>query len=136
MRTSEEVYDTGLAIRREMFGPAGSDNAIANAGPFKGPLEDFVTRYCFGEVWGGEDLDRKTRSLVTVAITSALGRQTALRSHVRGAIANGASPGELRDVLLHTMLYAGIPAAVDAFNQAAEVLKELGLDPSTVESRR
>jgi 4-carboxymuconolactone decarboxylase len=135
MRTSNEIYDTGLAIRREMFGPAGSDNAIANAGPFKGALEDMVTRYCFGEIWSGSDLDRKTRSLVTVAITAALGRQTALRSHVRGAVANGASAAELRGVLLHTMLYAGIPAAVDAFNQSAEVLKELGVDPSAMESR-
>lgn len=135
MRTSEEIYESGLEIRREMFGPPGSDNAIASAGPFKGALEDLVTRYCFGEVWQGGEIDRKTRSLVTVAITSALGRQTALRSHVRGAIANGASPGELRDVLLHTMLYAGIPAAVDAFAQAAEVLNDLGIDLSAMEPR-
>jgi 4-carboxymuconolactone decarboxylase len=124
----DETFETGLAIRRDMFGPAGSDQAIENATAFSAPLQDMVTRYCFGEVWSRPPLDRKTRSLLTIAILTTLGRPQQLKTHVRGAVANGASMEEIRETLMHTMIYAGVPAAVDSFNHAAEVLKELGLD--------
>ncbi len=128
MPTQEELFTSGLGLRRDMFGAAGADQAIENATDFTAPLQDVVTRYCFGEVWGRGILDRKTRSLLTLAIVGTLGRNAQLKIHVRGAIANGATKDEIREVLMHLMIYAGVPAAVDSFTNAAEVLKDMGLD--------
>jgi 4-carboxymuconolactone decarboxylase len=87
-----------------------------------------VTRYCFGEVWTRPALDHKTRSMLTLALLTALGKQNQLRVHVKGAIQNGVSKEEIREVLLHSMIYAGVPAAVDSFATTAEVLKQMGLE--------
>ena len=111
-----------------MFGPAGAEQQIEAATDFTEDLQDLVTRYCFGEVWQRPLLDHKTRSFLTLAMLTVLGRQNQLKVHVRGAIANGASKDEIREVLLHAMIYAGVPAAVDSFLSATEVLKELGLE--------
>ena len=126
--TAEEAFAAGLEVRRDMFGAAGAEDQIAAATDFTGPMQDLVTRYCFGEIWQRQHIDRKTRSLVTMAMLVALARPNELRTHVRGAIANGATPTEIRELLLHTMIYAGVPAAVDSFRNAAEVLKEMGLE--------
>lgn len=128
MATTQEIFDAGLNVRRDMFGPPGADQAIDNATEFTKPLQELVTRYCFGEVWNRAPLDRKTRSMLTLAIVCTLGKPNQLKIHVRGAIANGVSTEEIREVLLHTMIYAGVPAAVDAFGHASEVLKDMGLD--------
>jgi 4-carboxymuconolactone decarboxylase len=128
MTTNKKTFDTGLKVRREMFGPAGAEKQIAAATKFTAPMQDLVTRYCFGEVWERPHLDRKTRSLLTLAILTTLGRSPQVKTHVRGAVANGATMEEIREVLLHTMIYAGVPAGVEAFTQAAEVLKDLGLE--------
>jgi 4-carboxymuconolactone decarboxylase len=124
----EDTFTAGLAIRRDMFGPANADQAVLNASDFNRPIQEMVTRYCFGEVWARSLLDRKTRSMLTMALLVALNRPNQLRGHVRGAVKNGVSKDEIREVLLHSMIYAGVPAGVDSFSHATEVLKELGLE--------
>jgi 4-carboxymuconolactone decarboxylase len=127
-KTDSATFDAGLAVRRDMFGSAGAEKQIEAATEFTAPLQDLVTRYCFGEVWNRPHLDRKMRSLLTIAILAATGKSPQVKVHVRGAIANGATMEEIREVLLHTMVYAGIPSGVEAFTQAAEVLRDLGLE--------
>lgn len=121
----QDVFQAGLDLRRDMFGRAGAEDAIAAATDFTRAMQDLVTRYCFGEVWQRPPLDRKTRSLLTLAIVATLSRPNQFKNHVQGAIANGATRDEIREVLLHTMIYAGVPAAVDSFGAAAEVLAQL-----------
>ncbi len=117
-----------MAIRRKMFGPGGAEDSVARSSSFNGPFEDFVTNFCFGDVWTRPGLDHKTRSMLTIAILAVISRPTQLRHHVRGAIANGVTPDEIREVLLQVMVYGGVPAAADSFGHAREVLKEMGLD--------
>ena len=124
----QDTFATGLSIRRDMFGAANSDQVLQNATSFTRPLQEIVTRYCFGEVWARSLLDRRTRSMLTMALLVALNRPNQLRGHVRGAITNGVTKDEIREVLLHCMIYAGVPAGVDSLNHATEVLKELGLE--------
>ena len=128
MSETGDAYAEGLDIRRQMWGKEGADDRIDAASGFNRPIEDFVTRYCFGEVWTRPQLDHKIRSMLTIALLAVLSRPTQLRSHVRGAIANGVTPEEIREVLIHVMIYGGVPAAVDSFGHAREVLQELGLD--------
>ena len=125
MSDPNKVFDAGLAIRREMFGAAGADEQLRNATDFDRPLQELVTTYCFGETWTRPQIDRKTRSMLTLAVLTALGRQNQVRVHVRGALANGVSRDEIREVLLHSMIYAGVPAGVDSFNTARDVFREL-----------
>ena len=127
MADREETFEAGMKVRREMFGAAGADQQYATAPAFMKPLQDVVTSYCFGEGWNRPGLDRKTRSMLTLAILTAIGKPTQLRTHVRGAIANGVTVDEIREVLLHTMIYCGVPAGVDAHLNASEVLAELGV---------
>ena len=126
--SQDDVYATGLELRRSMFGAEATDQAIDSATDLNRPLQDMVTRYCFGEVWNRPGLDHKTRSMITLALLTALGKQNQLRVHLRGAIENGVSKEEIREVLLHSMIYAGVPAAVDSFATTAEVLKQMGLE--------
>ena len=128
MPDDKDHFDAGMQIRRDMFGEAGSDKQIEAATPFTAPFQDMLTRYCFGEVWNRPLLDRKTRSMLTIAMLACLSRPNQLRTHVRAAIPNGVSPEEIREVLMHVMIYGGVPAAADSFNHAAEVLKDMGLD--------
>jgi 4-carboxymuconolactone decarboxylase len=122
MSDEDASFKTGMRIRREMFGPAGAEERLAATTEFTRPLEEVVTRYCFGETWSRPGLDLKTRSMVTVAALAALGRPNQLRTHVRGALQNGVTPEEIREIILHTMVYAGIPAGVESFNAAAEII--------------
>ncbi len=124
----DQAIAEGLDIRRKMWGEAGADDRVAAASSFNRPLEDFVSEYCFGKVWTRPELDHKTRSLLTIAILAVLSRPNQLKSHVAGAISNGATPDEIREVLLHVMIYGGVPAAADSFMHAREVLQNLGLD--------
>jgi 4-carboxymuconolactone decarboxylase len=123
---NDESFRTGMQIRRDMFGAGGAEERYAAATDFNRPFEEVVTRYCFGDTWSRPGLDRKTRSLITLAALTAMVRPNQLRVHVRGALANGATAEEIREVLLHTTVYAGVPAGVEAFNAAADVLKDLG----------
>lgn len=125
---SPEIFANGMQIRREMFGPALSDQVMESATDFNRTLQELVTRYCFGEVWTRPQIDRKTRSMLTMALLVALNKPTQLKGHVRGAVKNGCSKDEIREVLLHSMIYAGVPAGVDSFSHATEVLKEMGLE--------
>jgi 4-carboxymuconolactone decarboxylase len=121
----DESFRVGMQIRRDMFGPGGAEERFAATTDFNRPFEEVVTRYCFGDTWSRPGLDRKTRSLITLAALTAMVRPNQLRVHVRGALANGATREEIREVLLHTVVYAGVPAGVEAFTAAAEVLKDL-----------
>lgn len=123
---SKEVYDKGLAIRREVLGAEYVDNSIKTADAFNKPLQDLVTEYCWGAVWGRPGLPKKTRSLLNLAMLTALNRPHELKLHVRGALKNGVSREEITEVLLQAAIYCGVPAAVDAFRTAREALKEAG----------
>ncbi|HTV79950.1 MAG TPA: carboxymuconolactone decarboxylase family protein [Steroidobacteraceae bacterium] len=124
MTARDEVFERGLALRREMFGPAGSDQALQSASENFLPLQEMVTRFCFGEVWQRPGLDRRLRSLITVAMLIGSGRFMQLAAHLRGALANGATPLELRELVLHSQLYCGIPSAVEAMTALEKVLSE------------
>jgi 4-carboxymuconolactone decarboxylase len=128
MADGQDSFEAGMQVRRQMFGREGAEGRLESASGFNRPLEEMITRYCFGEVWNRPEIDHKTRSMLTIAILAVLAKPTQLKTHVRGAIANGVSPAEIREVLLHVMIYGGVPAAADAFINAREVLKELGLD--------
>lgn len=119
----DEQFQSGLAARRQVMGEDFVARAFAGADEFSRPLQEFVTRNAWGTVWQREGLDRKTRSLVTLAMLTALGRNQELKGHVRGAINNGASIDEIREVLLHATVYCGFPLAIDAFRAAGEALK-------------
>ena len=139
--SNPEAFARGLATRREVMGDAFVDAAFAGANAFTAPLQEHITRAAWGDVWQREGLDRKTRSLVTVAMLTALGRshelkghvrgalrngatgkQNELKGHVRGALNNGATVEEIQEVLLHATVYCGVPAAVEAFRSANEVV--------------
>ncbi|MGH7806127.1 MAG: carboxymuconolactone decarboxylase family protein [Candidatus Binatia bacterium] len=124
----EDMFEVGLGVRRDMFGPGGAEQQIAQATDFTRPMQELATRYCFGEIWGRPGLDRKTRSMLTMALMVALGKPNQLKLHVKGAIANGVTKDEIREVLLHSMIYAGIAAGAEAHAVAAETLREMGLE--------
>lgn len=118
----DDQFQRGLATRREVMGDDFVDRALDGATPFTQPIQDHISRAAWGDVWQRDGLDRKTRSLVTVAMLTALGKQHELKGHVRGALNNGATPQELQEVLLHAAVYCGIPTAVEAFRTAGEVV--------------
>lgn len=119
---NDEQYAKGLATRRQVMGDDFVDRAFAGATDFTRPMQDYITHNAWGDVWQRPDLDLKTRSLVTVAMLTALGKQHELKGHVRGALNNGASVAEIREVLLHASIYCGVPTAVEAFRSAADVI--------------
>jgi len=125
---ADPVFAAGLKIRREMFGKDGAERQIEATSDFMWPMQDYVTRYCFGETWTRSILPRKVRSMLTLGMLVAQGRPHELKVHVRGAIANGVSKEEISEVLLHAMVYCGVPKAVEGFRSAQEVLKEIGLE--------
>ena len=122
MNDEETLLAAGLAVRRAMFGREGAEDRLTSANGLNRALEEYVTRYCFGATWTRPHLDLKTRSLLTLAMLAALGKPNQLKVHVRGALANGATREEIREVILHVVPYAGIPAAVEAINAAADLL--------------
>ena len=123
----KEMFEKGLAIRRATLGADFVDNAIATADDFNRPLQELVTQYCWGEIWGRPGLDRKTRSLLNLAMISALNRPHEVKMHVRGALNNGVTKEEIREVFLQVAIYCGVPAGVDSFRIAKEVFKEAGV---------
>lgn len=122
-----ERYEQGLATRRAVLGADYVDAAIAGADDFNRPLQELVTEYCWGDIWNRPGLDRRTRSLLNLAMLTALNRPHELKLHVKGALNNGATKEEIREVLMQTAIYCGVPAAVDSFRNAREVFKELGV---------
>ena len=121
--------DTGLDIRRAVLGDGYVDRALARRDDFTAPFQDFITRYAWGEVWSRPGLDRRTRSFVTVALLTALRSHDELAVHIRAALRNGVTPDELREVLLHTAVYAGVPAANSAFAVAQAIVAEAQSEP-------
>jgi 4-carboxymuconolactone decarboxylase len=123
-----ELYEKGVAIREEMLGAEHGRAKLDRQTDFTRDFEEMITRYCFAEVWGrDEQLSRAHRSMITIAMLVALGRPHEIRIHVKGAIANGVTKDQIREILIHSTVYCGIPAAVDGFRNASEVLDELGV---------
>src|SRR5690554_1804626 len=104
--TSDDAVARGIALRSKMFGSTETERQIGGGTAFVGPLQDWVTRVCFGELWHRPHLDLRTRSMLTIAMLTALGKPNQVKSHVKGAIANGVTPDEIREVLLHAIAYA------------------------------
>jgi 4-carboxymuconolactone decarboxylase len=119
-------HDTGMKTRREVLGDEHVDRATGSAGPFDEPFQDFITRYAWGAIWSRPGLDRRTRSVITLAALVSLRAENELGMHVRAALRNGLTADEIREVLLHTAVYAGVPAANSAFAVAKRVLSEEG----------
>ncbi len=118
----DSQFEKGLATRKQVMGEAFVAGAFAGASDFTRPIQEHITAKAWGDVWQRPGLDLKTRSLITVAMLTALGKQHELRGHLRGALNNGATPAELQEVLLHAAVYCGVPTAVEAFRTAAEVV--------------
>jgi len=116
-------YDQGMTTRREVLGNDHVDRAIASTTPFTAPFQDFITRYAWGEIWSRPGLSRVERSMITLTALAVLRQDEELTMHVRAALANGLSPGQIQEVLLQVAVYAGVPAANRAFAIAAEVLE-------------
>ncbi len=122
---SNPMYDKGLEIRRAVLGAEHVDKAIANADDFNRTMQEFVTEYCWGAVWGREGLPKKTRSMLNLAMLTALNRENEFKLHVRGAINNGISREEISEILLHCAIYCGVPAAISGFRAAKQVFDEM-----------
>lgn len=127
---SQQDHDAGKARRTQVMGADFVARAMQSADEFSAPLQAWINEHAWGSTWQREGIDLKTRSLCTCAMLAALGRSTELKGHVRGALNNGASVEEIREVLLHVAVYAGAPAAVVAFRSAREVLTEMGRLPA------
>jgi 4-carboxymuconolactone decarboxylase len=121
----KERFDQGLAVRRDVLGREYVDKSIAAADDFNMPFQELVTEYCWGEIWTRPGLDRKTRSIINLAMLTALNRPHEVKIHLKGALNNGVSKEEIKEVLLQTAIYCGVPAALDSFRLAREVFKEV-----------
>lgn len=120
-----ETYQRGLEIRSAVLGEAYVNKALADADDFTGPLQDLITEYCWGTVWGRDELPLKTRSMLNLAIIPILNRPNELRTHIKAALTNGVTRDEIREIFLQVAIYAGVPAAVDSFRIAQQTFAEL-----------
>jgi 4-carboxymuconolactone decarboxylase len=121
---TSEKYEKGMAVRRTVLGDAYVDRAMAGATAFTKPLQALVTENCWGEIWTREAIPKKTRSLITIAILAALKAPEEIKLHVRGALRNGCTVEEIQDVLLQATVYCGVPAGIDAFRAAKEIIDQ------------
>ena len=128
--TMGELFERGLALRREVLGPAYVDKSMQSANDFMMTFQHITTEWCWGYAWSRPGLDRKTRSMINLAMLMALNRSPEIKLHVRGALNNGVTVDEIKEVLLHATIYCGIPAGLDAFKAANEVLQEMGAIPA------
>ena len=122
---SREKYERGLEIRKAVLGKEYVENSLKNADDFSLPMQELVTEYCWGAVWGRDGLDHKTRSMLNLAMISCLNRPHELRLHIAGALKNGVTREEIREVFMQVAIYAGVPAGVDSFRAAKEVFAQL-----------
>ena len=122
-----EMYERGLKVRREVPGADYVDKQIASADDFNRPMQNLVTEYCWGAIWNRPGLDRRTRSMLNLAMLSALNRHHEFKAHVKGAVKNGVTKQEITEVLLQVAIYCGVPAGVEHFRLAREALKEAGV---------
>jgi 4-carboxymuconolactone decarboxylase len=125
---NKELYEKGMAVRRAVLGDAHVDKSLAAADDFSMPIQEFVTQYCWGDTWNRPGLDRRSRSMINLAMLTILNRPHEFKAHVRGAINNGLTKEDIREVLMHTAIYVGIPATLDSVRLAREVFKEMGMD--------
>jgi len=125
--TNPNLFTKGLQTRREVLGSEHVDASIKNATDFNIDMQELVTQYCWGEVWNRPGLDRRTRSFLNLAMITALNRPHELKLHVRGAINNGLTKEEIKEVFLQAAIYCGVPAAIDSFRVAGEVFKEMNI---------
>jgi 4-carboxymuconolactone decarboxylase len=124
---TDDRYERGMQVRREVLGDAHVDRAIERTTPFTEAFQDLITRYAWGEIWSRPGLDRRTRSCITLTALIALGHQHELAMHVRAALRNGLTPEEIGEVILQSAIYCGVPAANSSFAVAQQVLAEEGL---------
>ena len=122
---TSELFEKGLKVRREVLGAEYVDASMSQADDFSRPLQELVTEYCWGNVWSRPGLDRKTRSLLNLAMLTALNRPHEVKLHVRGALNNGCSKNDIMEVLLQTAIYCGVPAAMDSLRVAKEIFQEV-----------
>ncbi len=121
----QKTFERGREIRSSVLGKEFVDNAFKTADDFNRPLQELVTEYCWGAIWGREELPKKTRSMLNLAMISALNRPHELKAHIKGALVNGVTRVEIREILLQVAIYCGVPAAVDSFRIAREAFAEL-----------
>jgi 4-carboxymuconolactone decarboxylase len=131
-----ELFARGLKLRREVLGAEYVDGSLKSANDFMMAFQRITTEWCWGYAWGRPGLDKKTRSMLNLAILTALGKAAEIKLHVRGSINNGLTVDEIKEVLLHATVYCGIPAGLDAFKSANEVLKEMGKVPASGEAKK
>lgn len=131
--SEDALFDAGLAIRREVLGADYVDGSLARADDFMMAFQRITTEWCWGYAWSRPGLERKTRSLLNLAMLTALGKPSELRLHVRGALTNGVTVDEIMETLLHATVYCGIPAGLDAFKAAHAVLVAEGAVPAPTE---
>ena len=124
---NKEAFEKGLSTRREVLGADYVDGSLKNADDFNRPMQELVTEYCWNEIWNRPWLDRRTRSMLNLAMLTALNRPHEIKLHVRGAINNGLSKDDIQEVFLQAAIYCGVPAAIDSFRNAKEVFKEMGI---------
>jgi 4-carboxymuconolactone decarboxylase len=124
-QTHADTYQQGLGVRREVLGTEHVNRSLAQVSEFSQPIQELVTEYCWGVVWSREGLPRKTRSLLNLAMLTALNRSHEFGVHVRGALTNGATAAEIQETLLQTAIYVGVPAALESFRIADAILKEV-----------
>lgn len=121
----KKMHDKGLEVRKAVLGEAYVNNALKNVDDFNRPFQEMLNEYCWGTVWGREELPRKTRSMLNIAMIAILNRQHEFRAHLKGALTNGVSRDEIREILMQVAIYGGMPAAVDSFRIAREVFSEI-----------
>ena len=121
---NDEMFEKGLIIRKEVLGAEYVEKSLANADDFTSPMQRLVSEYCWGAVWGREELPKKTRSMLNIAMLAVLNRPNEFKLHIRGALRNGVTKEEIREILLQVAIYAGVPAAIDSFKNAKEILEK------------
>ncbi|WP_257351126.1 4-carboxymuconolactone decarboxylase [Pseudalkalibacillus decolorationis] len=121
---NKSKFEEGLKVRRNVLGSEYVDRSIENADEFNRPMQELVTEYCWGEIWTREGLPKKTRSMINLAMLTALNRPHEIKLHLRGALNNGVTKAEIQEVLLQSAIYCGVPAAIDSFKIAKEVFEE------------
>ena len=123
--TNDDLYNRGMIVRRAVLGDEYVDAALANATEFSTEMQDLVTQYCWGEIWTRPGLERSQRSLINLAMITVLNRPHELAAHVRGALNNGLTRDQIKEVFLQTAIYCGVPAAIDSFRTANEVFSKI-----------
>ena len=121
----KKMHDKGLEVRKAVLGEAYVKNALKNVDDFNRPFQEMLNEYCWGTVWGRDELPRKTRSMLNIAMIAILNRQHEFRAHLKGALTNGVTREEIREILMQVAIYGGMPAAVDSFRIAREVFAEI-----------